>query len=160
MSRTHIRQPTGPSTLVNELPVNTDPTRSRIWFGDRPRFQIYFLDDNAYGREQNSFWVRGESRADLLFKSAEPAGHVVLEVRNGPFGNEVTVRTDGERQVVTLQPREERSVTLSLGDALPYQGRFVWGVSIASARGFVPMFEEGGTDNRYLGVFVKPELEP
>jgi len=147
-------------SLVNELPVNTDPRRARIWFGERPRFQIYFLDDNAYDREESSFWVRGESRADLLFKSAEPAGHVVLELRNGPLENEVTVRTAGERQVVTLQPRQEQSVMLNLGDALPYQGRFVWGVSIASARGFVPMFEEGGTDNRYLGVFVTPELEP
>jgi hypothetical protein len=147
-------------SLVNELPVNTDPRRARIWFGERPRFQIYFLDDNAYDREENSFWVRGESRADLLFKSAEPAGHMVLELRNGPLENEVTVRTAGERQVVTLQPRQEQSVMLNLGDALPYQGRFVWGVSIASARGFVPMFEDGGTDNRYLGVFVTPELEP
>ena len=31
-----------------------------------PGFQIYFLDDNGYGREEDrSFWVKGESRAEF-----------------------------------------------------------------------------------------------
>ena len=47
-----------------------------MWFGDNPGqndpgFQIYFLDDNAYGREADkSFWVKGESRAEFLIKYA------------------------------------------------------------------------------------------
>ena len=55
-------------TLVNDLPVNTDTAKVRIWFGDNPDqgdpgFQIYFLDDNAFDREEDrSFWVEG-SRA-------------------------------------------------------------------------------------------------
>ncbi len=54
-------------TNVNDLPINTNPARVRVAFGDNPDlhdppFQIYFLDDNAYDREPDrSFWVRGES---------------------------------------------------------------------------------------------------
>ena len=65
-----------------------------------------------------------------------------------------------ERQVLQLRPREARQISLALGDGFPYQGRWVWEASLASERGFVPMFEEGGADNRFLGVFVKPELKP
>jgi hypothetical protein len=147
-------------SLINELPVNTDPRKARIWFGALPRFQIYFLDDNAYEREQNSFWVRGDSTADVLIKSAEPAGHLSVTLANGPLANRVTVRTGGERQTVELQPRETREISLALGDGFPYQGRWVWEASLVSQQGFVPMFEEGGGDNRFLGVFVKPELTP
>lgn len=146
--------------LVNELPVNTDPKRARIWFGALPRFQIYFLDDNAYDREQNSFWTRGSARADVLIKSAEPAGHLRVTLANGPLDNRVTVRTAGGRQTLSMKPREVREVSLSLGDGFPYQGRWVWSASFSSESGFVPMFLEGGTDNRFLGVLVKPELKP
>jgi hypothetical protein len=34
----------------------------------------------------------------------------------------------------------------------------VWVVSVSSNSGFVPVFEEGSTDTRYLGVRVKPML--
>jgi hypothetical protein len=148
-------------SLINEMPVNTDPRRARLWFGTQPRFQIYLLDHNAYDREQNSFWVRGGSSTDILIKSAEPAGHLLLALTNGPFENAVTVRTRGDRQTVTLQARETREITLALGDGFPYEGRWVWDASVSSEQGFVPMFEESGsTDNRYLGVRVTPELEP
>ena len=53
-------------TNINDLPINTNPARVRVAFGENPDlhdppFQIYFLDDNAYDREPDrSFWVRGE----------------------------------------------------------------------------------------------------
>jgi hypothetical protein len=147
-------------SLVNELPINTDPKKARIWFGYRPRFQIYFLDDNAYDREQNSFWVKGESRADILLKSAEPAGHLAVTLANGPLPNTVTVRSMGAEQTVELQPHEARDIMLPIGEGFPYQGRWVWSASISSSSGFVPMFAEGSRDVRFLGIMVTPELEP
>ena len=63
--------------MVNDLPINTEGAEKvLVWFGDNPGqndpgFQIYFLDDNAYGREiDKSFWVKGESRAEFLIKYA------------------------------------------------------------------------------------------
>ena len=46
-------------TLVNDLPINVRVDRVRQLFGQGPRFQIYFLDDNAYPRDGDSFWIRG-----------------------------------------------------------------------------------------------------
>jgi len=40
-------------------------------------------------------------------------------------------------------------------DGLP---RFVWTASISSSAGFVPLFTEGSTDTRFLGVRVRPML--
>jgi hypothetical protein len=83
-----------------------------------------------------------------------------VTLANGPLANTVRVRTGAERQVLQLRPQEARQISLALGGGFPYQGRWVWEASLASERGFVPMFEEGGADNRFLGVFVKPELKP
>ena len=42
----------------------------------------HFLDDNAYNREGEWFWVRGEARADLILRAParphEGGGHTVL----------------------------------------------------------------------------------
>ena len=67
-------------TLVNDLPINTRPKRARVWFGTQRRFQIYFLDDNAYAREDLHFWTRGRSRAEILVKTVEPASGLELTV--------------------------------------------------------------------------------
>jgi len=58
-------------TLLNDLPVATEgDSRARVWMGDLglgdAGFLVSFLDDNAYGREEDrSFWTRGDSRAEI-----------------------------------------------------------------------------------------------
>ena len=45
-----------------------------------PRFLVSFLDDNAFGREEDrSFWTRGESRADIVFKANRPIRRADLQ---------------------------------------------------------------------------------
>ncbi|MBI4476512.1 MAG: hypothetical protein HY654_05020 [Acidobacteria bacterium] len=70
------------------------------------------------------------------------------------------MRAPGEERTVELSPAQPVRVVLRLGRGFPYQGTRVWAVSISSAAGFVPMFTTGGTDNRFLGVRVTPELMP
>lgn len=147
-------------TLVNDLPINVRTDRVRQLFGQGPRFQIYFLDDNAYPRDGDSFWVRGTSRADLLFKTPEPARQLRLAVENGPKPSTVTVTVDGRDVQATLQPGESTVVQMPIGPGSPYQGTRVWVVTIASSSGHVPLFDVGGEDARYLGVKVTPSLIP
>jgi hypothetical protein len=68
-------------TLVNDLPINTQANRARVWFGEARRFQLYFLDDNAFARE-----------ADLLGRAArrpssgqdgQPASALDLDLASG-----------------------------------------------------------------------------
>jgi hypothetical protein len=152
-------------TNVNDLPINTNPSRVRVAFGENPDlhdppFQIYFLDTNTYQREEDrGFWVRGASRAEFLIKSDRPARHLALHLASGAVPTDVSIRVGGRSQAVHLEPGRTQDLSIALGPAFPYQGRHVWVVSIASSGGFSPVFH-GGTDARYLGVRVRPSLVP
>jgi hypothetical protein len=146
-------------TLVNDLPINTQANRARVWFGETRRFQAYFLDDNAYGREDLTFWVKGQSTAEFLVKTVEPASALDLDLASGEVATSVTVSRGWWRQRVDLAPNATARVSVPLDDGFPYNGTRVWRVSIRSSAGFVPLFISGTSeDNRYLGVRVKPEL--
>jgi hypothetical protein len=153
-------------TLVNDLPINTDASRVRVWFGDNPGvgdlgFQIYFLDDDAYGREADkSFWVKGESRAQLLIKTDRPIKRVNLMFTAGPLATDVDVAIGRRSQSLHVPAEESRQITFTPAPGFWYQARaFVWVVSISSSTGFTPVFY-GASDARYLGVRVKPTLVP
>jgi hypothetical protein len=150
-------------TLVNDLPVNTDPRRVRILYGSSERFQIYYLDDNAYDRERDSFWVKGESTAEMLVKAARPLRQLTLKLSGVPVPDKVVVRgPHGFKEVVPLRPKEERTVVIPLGEGFPYQGTRVWWTSVTTHHGFVPFIVDPGfsTDSRFLGVLVTPDAIP
>jgi hypothetical protein len=151
-------------TNVNDLPINTNPARVRVWFGDNaghhdPGFQIYFLDDSAFQREADkSFWVKGESRAEFLIKTDRPVKRLVLTLTAGAVATRATAKASGRSQEVVLQPGGSQQVSFTLDPGFPYHGRLVWVVAVSSSAGFVPLFYDGGSDTRYLGVNVKPML--
>ena len=152
-------------TNMNDLPINTDAARVRVWFGDNeglndPGFQIYFLDDKAYDREADkSLWVKGESRTEFLIKTDRPMRRLLLTLSAGPVGTTARATVAGRTHEVTLAPGESKQFAFQLRDGFPYQARsFVWPVSISSSDGFTPIFYGSGHDTRYLGVRVKPVL--
>jgi hypothetical protein len=147
-------------TLVNDLPINVRTDRVRQLFGQGPRFQIYFLDDNAYPRDGDSFWLRGRSRADLLFKTPEAVRALKLTVDNGPLPTTVTLTVDGREVEASMTAGESTVLQVPLGAGSPYQGTRVWVVTIEADTGHVPLFDVGGEDVRYLGVKVTPQLLP
>jgi len=148
-------------TLVNDLPMNTDIRRVRILFGTDPRFQIYYLDENAFFREDDdAFWVRGNARADLLAKAAERARTLQVGLQAGPMPISGTVRQGWRSQRYSLQPGQSTTLSFDLGDGFPYEDdTWVWTFSVSVDGGFLPpQFEPGSTDTRFLGVRVKPVL--
>ncbi len=162
-------------SLINDLPVNVSPSRSRQPLGGVPPISAYFMDDNAYSREGDAFWVRGESRADIMLRAPAPlevaptggeprslqVPRMEVMLETGPAPNRVTIRTGAVEQVVEIPANDRRTVVLPMGEGLPYKPypnnptNYVYAVSIASASGFIPLFETGGRDNRFLGVFVR-----
>jgi len=159
-------------TNVNDLPINTDSSRVRVWFGDdpgtqgtnNPGFQIYFLDMNWFREADKSFWVKGESRAEFLVKTDRPMKRLVLTLSAGPYPVNVTARVGGREQELVVPAEESRDISFALDRGFPYVGtddrmpRPVWVASVSSDTGFVPIFHTGGTDARFLGVRVKPLL--
>lgn len=152
-------------TNMNDLPINTDAARVRVWFGENeglkdPGFQIYFLDDKAFDREADkSVWVKGESRTEFLIKTDRPMRRLVLTLSAGPVATTARATVAGRTHEVDLAPGGSQQVTFQLDEGFPYQARsFVWPVSISSSHGFTPIFHGSGHDTRYLGVRVKPVL--
>ncbi len=159
-------------TMITDLPINTDRTRMQ-WFGDNPPdhkdpgFQVYFLDDNAYQREEDkSFWVKGESRAEFLVKAQylegidRPMRRLVLSLTAGALATGVDASVGGRRQRITLPAGSSQQVAFNLPRGFWYQARaHVWVVSVSSSTGFAPIFHDASsTDTRFLGVRVKHTL--
>lgn len=160
-------------SLLNDLPVNVTPSRARQPLAGDPPMTAYFMDDNAYGREGEWFWVRGEGRAELLLRAGvrqRPMDNGIeslkitrldVEVRSGDVSNRVTVESGTAKEVIEMGPRETRTVTLPMPEGFPYRAlpeqptSYVYDIAIESATGFTPMFTEGSRDNRYLGAFVR-----
>jgi hypothetical protein len=146
-------------TLVNDLPMNTEIRRVRILFGQDPRFQVYYLDDNAFFREPDDrFWVKGDSRADLLIKTPEPVRVLQLDLRAGHMPVSGVVRYGWRSFEYDLQPGGSAVVPLELGRGFPYMGTKVWKISVEVDGGFLPPLFEPTLDTRFLGVSVKPVL--
>jgi len=159
-------------TNVNDLPINTDSSRVRVWFGsdpgtqatNNPGFQIYFLDKNWFLESDKSFWVRGESRAEFLIKTDRPMKRLVLTLSAGLHPVTVRARVGGREQELVVAAEDSRDIAFALERGFPYVGtedrlpRWVWVVSVSSDTGFVPIFQGNSTDARFLGVRVKPTL--
>ncbi len=162
-------------SLVNDLPVNVSPSRSRQPLGGTPPLSGYFMDDNAYTREQEWFWVKGESRADVMLRAPAPmevtpdgerarplrVPRMEMTLETGPKANRVVIRTAAVTQVVEVPANDRRTVVVEMGPGLPYKPypenptNYVYAISIECDAGFIPLFETGGRDNRFLGINVK-----
>jgi hypothetical protein len=82
-------------------------------------------------------------------------------LETGPRPNRVTVASDAETGTIDMLPSTQQQFSLSMPPGLPYRPdprfptNFVYNLSIESATGFIPLFENGTRDNRFLGVFVR-----
>ncbi len=161
-------------TLVNDLPVNVSPARIRQPLGGDPPVFAYFVDDNIYNREGDAFWVRGQSRGDLVLRApisiettaAVPRrslriARIQVHLETGPVPNRVTVRSDAETRVIDMAPSSQQSFVLEMPRGVPYQydpefpTNYTYDLSIESTTGFIPFFLSGANDTRFLGVMVR-----
>lgn len=157
-------------TLLNDLPVFTEgETRARVWYGDLgrgdPGFLVSYLDDNIFGQEiDKSFWTRGDSHAELVFKANQPIRRAFFTVAAGPVPVDVTIRLGSRRYDVHVQAGETQQITATMPAGLIYEkeveGVHLWHLSITTRGGFTPIFfDEQAKDARYLGARIKPMLE-
>jgi hypothetical protein len=159
-------------SLLNDLPVNVTPSRIKQPLGGEPPLLAYFLDDNAYAREGEWFWVRGESEAEMILRSpARPTPDggwdslrlqaVVIEFRAGDVGTRVVARSGWHRSTLDLPAGGTGSVRLPVSPALPYRAipglptNYIYLLSLSSSDGFVPLFTSGARDSRFLGVMTR-----
>ena len=163
-------------TMVNDLPINVVPSRIRQPLGGTPPMLAYFIDDNVFNRENDAFWVKGESSADIILRAriqteADVAGvelsrslrinKLTAILETGPKPNRVVISTGGDRRVIDMAPSSQQTVEVAMPHGMPYKydprfpTNYVYFVTITSSSGFVPMFENGADDSRFLGVMVR-----
>ena len=159
-------------SLVNDLPVNVTPSRAKQPLAGNPPVLAYFLDDNAYNREGEWFWVRGEARADLILRApARPHADgaftslaidtLEIEIATGAAAPVVSIDTGAERVRVAPGARSGDTVRVKMPEGFPYKAvpgqplNRVYSISIGASEGFVPLFDEGVRDNRYLGARIR-----
>jgi hypothetical protein len=159
-------------SLLNDLPVNVTPSKVKQPLGGDPPLLAYFLDDNAYPREGEWFWIRGESRAEMILRSPARSapdgtwqslrvGAVLIEVRSGDVPTRFTASSGWQSSTIDLPAGGSASVRLPLSPALPYRAvpgqptNYVYQLALSSSGGFVPMFTSGSRDSRFLGAFTK-----
>jgi hypothetical protein len=115
------------------------------------------MDDGTYGREDRGedvgFWLRGDSRAEVVLRALEPVRQMRFALTGGEAGAEVSVSVGGVEERLRLQPRETREVVLDTAPGFQYYDSFVHVLHLRS-RGSAP-----AEDGRNLGSFVKISLE-
>jgi hypothetical protein len=163
-------------TMVNDLPVNVSPSRVRQPLGGTPPVFGYFIDDNVYNREGDAFWVKGQSSADILLRAPialesaaageQPATSLRIDrltviLETGAKASRVTVETGFETRVIDMAAGSRQTFELEMPRGVPYKyhpdfpTNYVYMLRISSSTGFVPMFETGAPDHRFLGVMVR-----
>ena len=84
---------------------------------------------------------------------------VILET--GPRPNRVTVDAGTGPRVVEMAASSQQIFEVEMPRGVPYKyhpdypTNYVYSLSISSSSGFVPMFESGSNDSRFLGVMVR-----
>src|SRR5262249_1369515 len=117
-------------TLINDLPIDSESDRVRVWFGQdddpdkpNPKFQIYYFDDNGYYREADglSFWVKGGTTAEVAIKAVQPYRQLQLVVSSDYVATQATISVGGQTREVSLKPKETQVLTFDLGPGFPYK---------------------------------------
>jgi hypothetical protein len=153
--------------------VSADVERARKSIGGDPPLRAYFVDHNAYPPEDDSFWVRGASRADVILRAPTAPGAggqpiplrvrtLRIEVTNGLVPNRVTVSSGFNRRSVDLAAGEVMQFDLAPAPGVPYRPsiyptNYVYPLTVRSTAGFAPFLADpaGSGDSRYLGARVR-----
>ena len=73
----------------------------------------------------------------------------------------MTVKSDAETRVIDMAPSTQQSFVIEMPRGVPYRydpefpTNYVYNLSIESETGFIPFFQTGANDTRFLGVMVR-----
>ena len=113
---------------------------------------LYFLDDRSFP-EPEAFWIGGARSSSIVLQPDTPRAVAPLHIRNAPVDNRVRIQIGSWREEWQLGPGEERRVELPLDIQ-----RGATLVTVTASAGFVPSaVDPKSRDNRFLGVWIKPE---
>jgi len=126
---------------------------------------MYYADAHSYspepedgvpGAPTTGFWIAGNRTATIVVRSPTPLTSVHLTVFSR-VPNEFGFDMQGRSGSLTLEAGQTGRIQLVPGRPLRMAASYAYLWTMTTTDGFVPAeTEPGSTDDRNLGVFVKP----
>jgi hypothetical protein len=152
-------------TLLDDSPVRLNPNRGRIPFWIHSFALMYYMDGNSYspepaggvpGAPTDGFWIAGDRTARIALRSGKPLMRVELTFQSR-LKNTVTWEMNGRSGRVELAPDQKTTIQFSPELGVKLAHSYAYLLTMTTTDGFVPKeVDSGTTDDRNLGVFLKP----
>ena len=147
-------------------------------------FYLYQLDYNSFTKEPNPFafytnekgettrdlltpagkqqlWTKGDSRAEMIIRTAEPRKKLVLTVTNSAVENNIWLKVHNQSKNIEMKPGEKKTFEFELGDTFAYHylsTSYLYSLVVSCDNGISPRtMAEGANDYRFLGVMLEME---
>ncbi len=152
-------------TMIDDSPARMSIDRGRIQFWIDSFVFMYYADAHSYspepedgvpGAPTTGFWIAGNRTATIVVRSPTPLTSVHLTVFSR-VPNEFGFDMQGRSGSLTLEAGQTGRIQLVPGRPLRMAASYAYLWTMTTTDGFVPAeTEPGSTDDRNLGVFVKP----
>ena len=133
---------------------------NKVVFPDQ-NYELYFQDDNNFGKEVGGFWTKGKRTTSVILKSPEPLSNIEVSLTSSA-GGITSMQVGGVRKKVTRTKSTGYStnVVFSSIRGFPFQQGYLYTITIGDSSGFVPFqLDRNVRDNRFLGVFVRFKID-
>jgi len=120
-------------------------------------YELYFQDDNHFGKEIDGFWTKGKRPTSVILKSLQPLSAMEVTVTSS-VGGTTSVQAGPIKKKVkrTKSTGFAGKAVFSSIKGFPMREGYLYRITIADSSGFVPyQLDKNVGDNRYLGVFVQ-----
>lgn len=122
-----------------------------------PGYELYFQDDNHYGKELAGFWTKGKRQTSVILKSNKPVANIHLEWHGLEEGT-TTIQVGPAKKNISRSKTKGLAgkVSFPAPKGFPLAKGYLYTITISDTSGFVPyQLDENVRDNRYLGVFIR-----
>jgi hypothetical protein len=130
-------------------------------FADQ-NYELYFQDDNHFGKEVGGFWSKGKRQTSVFLKSPQPLSTIEVTITSS-VGGTTSVEVDKYKQKIKRTKRtglSKKGIFSSI-KGFPLKQGYFYAITIDSSSGFVPyQLDRKVKDNRFLGVFIQIKTRP
>jgi len=122
-----------------------------------PGGSVFFQDRNSFGPELGGFWIRGNSRCDVVLRTRRPSQRLTLDLSSPvPLRASIICGAPNAGGRFAVSGPTSARVVIPAPRGVPWKGNFLYLVRFEVAGGFRPgKLEPGNPDPRFLGLFVR-----
>jgi len=144
-------------TQYPHIPTNENPRARNREIGGK--YRLFFINDNFYNLEGESFWTAGKNELELLLLAPKKVKTFSVELRNSPIKNKVCFRIEHKKKWLGIGPEMTRSIDFEKIAGLKVARGYIYHLKVKSTNAYCPFFaEKNNEDKRWLGINVRIDL--